>query len=37
MVIMLWGKTPRELILVLALTSFTALAYGITMGFAFAF
>ncbi|UOQ56746.1 1,4-dihydroxy-2-naphthoate polyprenyltransferase [Leucobacter allii] len=35
--IVLWGRTPRELILVLQLTSFAALAYGILLGVGFAF
>lgn len=36
-VIMLWGKTARELVLVLGLTSFAGLAYGALLGAAFAF
>ena len=36
-VIMLWGKSARELVLVLGLTSFAALAYGVLLGVAFAF
>ncbi|MGD9606645.1 MAG: 1,4-dihydroxy-2-naphthoate polyprenyltransferase [Leucobacter sp.] len=36
-VIMLWGRTPRELVIVLGLTSFGALAYGVLLGVAFAF
>lgn len=36
-VILLWSKTPREQVLVLALTSFAALAYGICLGVGFAF
>lgn len=36
-VIMLWARSAREMILALALTSFTALAYGVLMGVAFAF
>lgn len=36
-VITLTAKTPRELILVLQLTSFAALAYGVLLGVAFAF
>lgn len=36
-VIMLWAKTAREMILVLAITSFTALLYGAMLGAAFAF
>ncbi|QIM15735.1 1,4-dihydroxy-2-naphthoate polyprenyltransferase [Leucobacter insecticola] len=35
--IVLTAKTPRELILVLQLTSFAALAYGVLLGSAFAF
>ena len=36
-VIVLTAKTPRELILVLQLTSLAALAYGVLLGVAFAF
>lgn len=36
-VITLWARTARELVLALAITSFTALAYGVLMGVAFAF
>lgn len=36
-VIMLWAKSSREMILALAITSLTALAYGVLMGIAFAF
>jgi len=36
-VIALWAKTPGELVLVLAVTSFAALAYGVLLGVAFAF
>jgi len=36
-VIMLWAKTARELVLVLGLTSVAALAYGVLLGVAFAF
>lgn len=36
-IITLTGKTPRELILVLQITSLTALAYGVLLGIAFAF
>lgn len=36
-IITLTAKTPRELILVLQLTSFAALAYGVLLGIAFAF
>ncbi|MFC6234394.1 1,4-dihydroxy-2-naphthoate polyprenyltransferase, partial [Leucobacter soli] len=36
-VITLWAKTARELILALALTSLAALAYGVLLGIAFAF
>lgn len=36
-VIMLWARTSREMILALAITSLTALAYGVLMGVAFAF
>nr|WP_245190274.1 1,4-dihydroxy-2-naphthoate polyprenyltransferase [Leucobacter exalbidus] len=36
-IIALTAKTPRELILVLQLTSFAALAYGVLLGAAFAF
>lgn len=35
-VIMLWAKTARELIIVLALTSYAGLAYGIALGIGFA-
>ena len=35
--IVILAKTPRELILVLQLTSFAALAYGVLVGVAFAF
>ncbi|MGO1809419.1 MAG: 1,4-dihydroxy-2-naphthoate polyprenyltransferase [Canibacter sp.] len=37
MLIMLLAKTPKELILVLQLTSLAALAYGVLMGIGFAF
>jgi 1,4-dihydroxy-2-naphthoate octaprenyltransferase len=36
-VIVLWSKTTRELLLALQLASFTALAYGVGLGLAFAF
>lgn len=36
-IITLTAKTPRELIIVLQLTSFAALAYGVLLGVAFAF
>jgi len=36
-VITIWGKTARELILALALTSLAGLAYGVLLGVAFAF
>lgn len=36
-IIMIWGKTARELILVLQLTSLAGLAYGIGLGVGFAF
>src|SRR5690606_26111768 len=36
-IIMLTAKTARELILVLSLTSFSALAYGVLIGIGFAF
>ena len=36
-VITVWGRSARELILALALTSFAALAYGVLLGVAFAF
>ncbi len=36
-VITLWAKTARELIIVLGLTSLSALAYGVLLGVAFAF
>lgn len=36
-IIALWARTPRELVLTLALTSFGALAYGALLGVAFAF
>ena len=36
-VIMLWARTSREMVLALAVTSLTALAYGVLMGVAFAF
>ncbi|WP_336660349.1 1,4-dihydroxy-2-naphthoate polyprenyltransferase [Leucobacter sp. USHLN153] len=36
-IITLTAKTPRELIIVLQLTSFAALAYGVLLGIAFAF
>lgn len=36
-VIVIMAKTPRELILVLQLTSFAALAYGVLIGIGFAF
>lgn len=36
-VITLWAKTARELIIVLGLTSLAALAYGVLLGVAFAF
>ncbi|KKI18756.1 MULTISPECIES: 1,4-dihydroxy-2-naphthoate polyprenyltransferase [unclassified Leucobacter] len=36
-VIVLFAKTAKELVLVLALTSFAALAYGVLVGVAFAF
>ena len=35
-IIVLWAKTPRELLLALQLASFTALVYGIGLGLAFA-
>ena len=35
-VIVLWAKTPRELLLALQLASFTALIYGVGLGLAFA-
>ena len=34
-VIVLWAKTPRELLLALQLASFTALIYGVGLGLAF--
>ena len=34
--IVLWAKTPRELLLALQLASFTALIYGVGLGLAFA-
>ena len=36
-VITVWAKTARELILALAITSLAALAYGVLLGIAFAF
>jgi len=36
-IIVLWSKTTRELLLALQLASFTALAYGVGLGLAFAF
>lgn len=36
-VIMLWARSSREMVLALAVTSLTALAYGVLMGVAFAF
>ncbi len=36
-VIVLWGKSARELIMALALTSFGGLAYGVLLGVGFAF
>lgn len=36
-VIMLWARSSREMVLTLAITSLTALAYGVLMGVAFAF
>ena len=36
-VIMLWARSSREMVLALAITSLTALAYGVLMGVAFAF
>lgn len=36
-IIVLWAKTTRELLLALQLASFTALAYGVGLGLAFAF
>lgn len=36
-VIMLWARTSKEMILALAITSLTSLAYGVLMGVAFAF
>ena len=36
-VITLWARTAKELILVLGLTSLAALAYGVLLGVAFAF
>ena len=35
-VIVLWARTPRELLLALQLASFTALIYGVGLGLAFA-
>ncbi|WP_448808413.1 1,4-dihydroxy-2-naphthoate polyprenyltransferase [Agromyces bauzanensis] len=35
-VIVLWSRTARELLLALQLSSFTALAYGVGLGFVFA-
>ena len=35
-VIVLWGRTPRELITALQLASVTALVYGVGMGLVFA-
>jgi 1,4-dihydroxy-2-naphthoate octaprenyltransferase len=35
-IIVLWGKTPRELILALQLVSLTALIYGVGLGLVFA-
>lgn len=35
-IIMLWARSAREMILALAITSLTALAYGVLMGVAFA-
>jgi hypothetical protein len=34
---MLWARSAREMVLALAITSLTALAYGVLMGVAFAF
>lgn len=34
--IMIWGKTAKEQIIVLALTSYAGLAYGIALGYGFA-
>ena len=36
-VIMLWARSAREMVLALAITSLTALAYGVLLGVAFAF
>lgn len=36
-VIMLWARSARDMVLALAITSLTALAYGVLMGVAFAF
>jgi 1,4-dihydroxy-2-naphthoate octaprenyltransferase len=36
-IIMLWARSAREMVLALAITSLTALAYGVLMGVAFAF
>ena len=36
-VIMLWARSAREMVLSLALTSLSALAYGVLLGIAFAF
>lgn len=36
-VIVIWGKTAKELILALVLTSYAGLAYGALLGFGFAF
>lgn len=36
-VILIWAKTPKELILVLKLTSFAGLAYGVGLGVGFGF
>ncbi|HVL26000.1 MAG TPA: hypothetical protein VM450_18045, partial [Thermomicrobiales bacterium] len=35
-IIVLWAKTPGELLLALQLASFTALFYGVGLGLAFA-
>jgi len=35
-VIVLWGRTPRELLLALQLASITSLVYGVGMGLVFA-
>ena len=36
-IIMLWAKSAREMVMALALTSLSALAYGALLGAAFAF